>query len=146
MLPKISPLPTLVGSQSSLYFSLHILFVEKYDGLTYWMVKYDDETQQSKGCGFVSFDTDESADKALAEMNMTELCGRQIKVQPAVSYEARAEAKRLRDETAKQKQSERDTAKAKAKEARRLQDIAYLEQTKGLQKEQGPRNKAEKKV
>ncbi len=71
----------------------------QFGGLTYSMVKWDVDTQQSKGCGFVSFDTDEAADKAISEMHMSEFYGREIKVQPAVSFMERANKKRLRDES-----------------------------------------------
>ena len=43
----------------------------------------DRDTGRSRGFGFVTFDEDESADKAVAALNGTELDGRTIKVDVA---------------------------------------------------------------
>lgn len=43
----------------------------------------DRDTGRSRGFGFVTFDDDEAADKAVAALNQTELDGRTIKVDVA---------------------------------------------------------------
>lgn len=50
----------------------------------------DKFTQKSKGFGFVEFATDEEADKAVKELNNTEIGGRKIIVQEARPMEERA--------------------------------------------------------
>jgi RNA recognition motif-containing protein len=47
------------------------------------VVVSDRDTGRSRGFGFVTFDDDESADKAVAALNGTELDGRAIKVDVA---------------------------------------------------------------
>ncbi len=49
----------------------------------------DKFTKRSKGFGFVTFDSDEDAQKAIAAMNEKELEGRQIKVNEAKPMEPR---------------------------------------------------------
>ena len=49
----------------------------------------DRETGQSKGFGFVEFEKDEDADKAIAELNGTEVEGRKISVSVARPREER---------------------------------------------------------
>jgi RNA recognition motif-containing protein len=110
------------------------------------MVKWDVDTQQSKGCGFVSFDTDEAAEKAISEMHMSEFYGRKIKVQPAVSFIERANKKRLRDESMKKNKEDRDMAKAEEEAAQRIRNEAYMANNKDNVGLHRPRNKCEKKV
>jgi RNA recognition motif-containing protein len=110
------------------------------------MVKWDVDTQQSKGCGFVSFDTDEAADKAISEMHMSEFYGRKIKVHPAVSFVERANKKRLRDESFKKKKEDRERAKAEEQEVQRIRNEAYMANNKDNVGLHRPRNKCEKKV
>ena len=50
----------------------------------------DKFTQRSKGFGFVEFATDEEADKAVKELNDTEVGGRKIIIQEARPLEERA--------------------------------------------------------
>jgi len=50
----------------------------------------DKFTQQSKGFAFVEFENDEDADKAIKELNDTEVEGRKIVVQEARPLEERA--------------------------------------------------------
>jgi len=55
----------------------------KYGELTEVTVVKDRDTGRSRGFGFVEFDDAESADKAIAELNDSELDGRTIKVDQA---------------------------------------------------------------
>lgn len=54
----------------------------------------DKFSRRSKGFGFVTFENDEDADKALAEMNGKDVEGRQIKVSEAKPMEDRPEGGR----------------------------------------------------
>ncbi|EDR27150.1 cold-inducible RNA-binding protein, putative [Entamoeba dispar SAW760] len=53
---------------------------EKFGTVTDCKVVTDRESQRSKGFGFVTFEKDEDAKKAIEEMNEQELEGRRIKV------------------------------------------------------------------
>ena len=54
----------------------------------------DKFSRRSKGFGFVTFENDEDANKALAEMNNKEVEGRQIKVSEAKPMEERPEGEK----------------------------------------------------
>ncbi len=56
----------------------------------------DRQSGRSKGFGFVTFASDESADKALADMNDKEVEGRKIRVSEAKPMEERSDSDRPR--------------------------------------------------
>jgi len=53
------------------------------------IVLTDRETRRSRGFGFVEFDSEEAAEKAIAEMNQKEVNGRKINVNKAKPQENR---------------------------------------------------------
>lgn len=58
-----------------------------YGEVTDAMVIQDRQTRRSKGFGFVTFDSDEAAQKAVSEMNGKEVQGRALKVSEAKERE-----------------------------------------------------------
>jgi RNA recognition motif-containing protein len=63
----------------------------QYGELTEVMVITDRLSGRSKGFGFITFADDESAKKAISEMNGKDLQGRSIKVSEAKPMEERSE-------------------------------------------------------
>jgi len=59
----------------------------KFGNITFQRVCTDRESGQSRGFGFVSFDSEDNANKAVAEMDGKELDGRNIKVNIAMPRE-----------------------------------------------------------